>query len=213
MNNLSQIEIAKYLYDYAKLTELMVLNPDKKIKDLFIKNLQKENRIEDANNYYFNTIKIAYIFTMLKSFSIGEDYTLKVKNNFINNTLLNLSFLKNKIDGDLSSVSDKKILQLIRDGFNHTYEGNELYKISKDFFIFSFLNIFSLSISPIVIFFLLIKLLNLTKSLYTILELSLLPKYWLIYSFIELISSLLAHSLISSNSVSNTSSIMIPPIP
>jgi hypothetical protein len=83
VDNLTQIEIAKYLYDYSKLVQLMVLNPNKKIKDLFIENLEYEVREEDATEeYYINTIRIAYIFTMLKAFSIGEDYTIKQKNNF-----------------------------------------------------------------------------------------------------------------------------------
>lgn len=131
MDNLTQTEIAKYLYDYSMLIQLTVSNPNKKTKDLFIEYLEYENRTEDANDeYYLKTIRIAYIFTILKAFSIGEDYTMKKNNNFIDGARVSLAFLKSKITN--KALADKTLLQSIRNVFNHTKEGNELYKITKD---------------------------------------------------------------------------------
>ena len=131
MISISQVQIAKYLHDYASLTILMLDNPDNSPFYLFQDYMLKANRSEDANETYYNRmLNIAYIYTKMKMFSIAEDYTLKNKNNFINNDDLDLSFLDSCITGNRSSISNKKILQMIRDGFNHTTEDNQLYKIS-----------------------------------------------------------------------------------
>lgn len=131
MVSISQTEISLYLYDYGVLISLMLENPDKKPISLFKKYLIETNRkIEKPDEYYNRMLRIVYIFIKMKSFSIAEDYTLKQKNNFINNDDLDLSFMDSKITGDRSSLSNKKLLQKLRDGFNHSSEGNELYRIS-----------------------------------------------------------------------------------
>lgn len=131
MVSISQTQIALYLHDYTSLMSLMLSYPNKQPFALFQEHLLKSNRAEQATEeYYQRMLNIAYIFTKMKLFSISEDYTLKQQNNFINNDDLDLSFLDSKITGNRSSISNKKLLQMLRDGFNHTTEGNELYKIS-----------------------------------------------------------------------------------
>lgn len=131
MTGLSPAKIALYLFDYTILTLKMLTYPDKKPYDLFAQHLMSSNRFDDINEkYYERMLNIAYIFTKMKIFSIAEDYNLKNKNNFINNDDLDLSFLDSCITGNRSAISNKKLLQMLRDGFNHTTEDNQLYKIS-----------------------------------------------------------------------------------
>jgi len=131
MVSLKQKDVALYLYDYSALMFLMLENPDEKPFLLFKKYLIETNRnIDNLYEYYNRMFRIVYIFIKMKSFSIAEDYTMKQKNNFINNDDLDLSFMDFKITGDRNALSNKKLLQKLRDGFNHSVEGNELYKIS-----------------------------------------------------------------------------------
>lgn len=133
MVSLSQKEVALYLYDYCSLMYLMLENPDEKPFSLFKKYLIDTNRkIDNLDDYYKRIFRIVYIFMKMKSFSIAEDYTMKQKNNFVNNDDLDLSFLDSKITGNRNDLSNKKLLQKLRDGFNHSTEGNELYKISRN---------------------------------------------------------------------------------
>ena len=131
MISISQTSVALYLRDYCVLTTLMLTHTDEQPFELFKKHLISEHRLEDATEeYYQRMLHIAYMFTKMKLFSIAEDYTLKNKNNFINNDDLDLSFLDSKITGDRSAISNKKLLQMLRDGFNHSSSNNQLYKIS-----------------------------------------------------------------------------------
>lgn len=131
MISISQTSVALYLRDYCVLTTLMLTHTDEQPFELFKNHLISEHRSEDATEeYYQRMLNIAYMFTKMKLFSIAEDYTLKNKNNFINNDDLDLSFLDSKITGDRSAISNKKLLQMLRDGFNHSSSDNQLYKIS-----------------------------------------------------------------------------------
>lgn len=141
MISIPQTQIALYLHDYTALISRMLTSPKKQPFELFKEHLLESNRIEDANETNYNRmLNIAYIFTKMKIFSIAEDYNLKSKNNFINNADLDLSFLDSCITGNRTAISNKKLLQMIRDGFNHTTETNQLYRISPNckFIEFSF---------------------------------------------------------------------------
>lgn len=133
MVSLSQTQIALYLNDYQSLVSHMLTSPEESPYKLFSHYIYDSNNTEEleCDKYYQRMLNIAYIFTKMKLFSIAEDYNLKRENNFINNNNLDISFIHSKITGNRNSISDKKILQMIRDGFNHTTEGNELYNISK----------------------------------------------------------------------------------
>lgn len=133
MVSLSQKQIALYLNDYQSLVSYMLSYPNESPFTLFSQYIYNPSNTEELDNetYYKRMLNIAYLFTKMKLFSIAEDYNLKRENNFVNNNNLDISFIHSKITGDRGSISDKKILQMLRDGFNHTTEGNELYKISK----------------------------------------------------------------------------------
>ena len=129
--SMEQIDIALYLYDYSVLMFLMLKNDERKPFELFKEYIINSGRkIDKLDEYYTRMLRVVYIFMKMKSFSIAEDYTLKQKNNFVNNDDLDLSFMDSKINGNRNALSKKKLLQRIRDGFNHSAEGNELYKIS-----------------------------------------------------------------------------------
>ena len=144
MISLSQTQIALYLNEYQSLVSYMLTYPEESPYKLFKHYIYDSNNTEEleCDKYYQRMLNIAYIFTKMKLFSIAEDYNLKRENNFINNNNLDISFIYPKITGNRGSISDKKILQMLRDGFNHTTEGNELYKISKScrFIEFNFQN-------------------------------------------------------------------------
>ena len=132
MVSLSQTQIALYLNEYQSLVSYMLTFPEEspyKLFKLYIYDSSNTEELE-CDKYYQRMLNIAYIFTKMKLFSIAEDYTLKNKNNFINNDDLDLSFLDSKITGDRSAISNKKLLQMLRDGFNHSSSDNQLYKIS-----------------------------------------------------------------------------------
>ena len=144
MVSLSQTQIALYLNEYQSLVSYMLTYPEESPYKLFKHYIYDSSNTEEleCDKYYQRMLNIAYIFTKMKLFSIAEDYNLKRENNFINNNNLDISFIYPKITGNRGSISDKKILQMLRDGFNHTAEGNELYKISKScrFIEFNFQN-------------------------------------------------------------------------
>lgn len=132
MVSLDQIKIAEYLLDYANLNVLMLQNQDKSFKTLFYEYMSNNCREENYETYYKYMVNNYMLFLRMKSYCVCEDYNLKNKNNFINNEKLNLSDLRKKIvtGTDSANISDKKLLQLIRDVFCHSTSDNQLYSIS-----------------------------------------------------------------------------------
>lgn len=132
MVSLEPHKIAEYLYDYANLNFLMLENPTQSCKSLFENYMNNNNRTEDYDTYYKVMLNIYVLFIKMKSFCICEDYNLKNKNNFINNDKLKLSAIRKSIvkSTDYSDISDKKILQLIKDTFCHSSSNNPAYSIS-----------------------------------------------------------------------------------
>lgn len=136
MISLTHTQIAQYLKDYSRLTAYMIEPENQMIKPftIFKRKIYNINNTDKLNekDYYTRMMRIAYLYTKMKMFSIAEDYTLKQKNNFINNDDLDLSFLNGKITGNTGSISNKKLLQMLRDGFNHSSSDNEIYKVARN---------------------------------------------------------------------------------
>lgn len=132
MISLEHYEIAEYLYNYANLNYLMLSNPNKSVRSLFQDYMDSKNIEIDYEKYYKAMLNIYVMFLKMKTYSICEDYNLKNKNNFVNNENLDLTNIKNTIivDGDFSNISDKRLLQLIKDAFCHSNSNNQLYHIS-----------------------------------------------------------------------------------
>jgi len=133
MSNLKPYEIAKYLYDFALLNFMMVESPNESIKNL-LEYCKKNDKNNDQNNpdYFDIMINLYVMFLKMKSFCIVEEYNMKAKNNFVNNDDLGLGNKRVEMDENNISLSDKKLLQEIRNAYCHSNKENELYKISKD---------------------------------------------------------------------------------
>lgn len=111
-------EMIQYLKDYANIQDLAVKNPDVSIGVLFDKYMQINHRYSDDNREYYDTMRRVYAsYIAFKRFSITEDFLLN-RDDFLNN---------NELDGisegckiyTTSPITNKKIVQLIRDAFNH----------------------------------------------------------------------------------------------
>ena len=64
---LTKEEIAKYLRDYSIISKLMVKYPNNSIKEIFSNFMIKENRFNDNNEEYYETmINVYTLFTILK---------------------------------------------------------------------------------------------------------------------------------------------------
>lgn len=131
MTSLNQTEIAQYLLDYASLNEHMINSQENSIKSLFEFYINSEDK---DLNYFNNMINIYVLILKMKTYCLHEDYNLKNRNNFISNEVLNLdeirkSIIKSEIG---NKVSDKKLLQLIKDSYCHSTSEDEMIHISPD---------------------------------------------------------------------------------
>ena len=119
MYSMSKKQMSQYLHDYAILCDLVIHNPKVPAITLFSTYMVNHNRLDDNTyEYYQRMIRTYLSYTYLKKFSIIEDYLLN-RDDFLNND--DLKGLRNGIiELDCSNdISDKKIIQLIRNGFNH----------------------------------------------------------------------------------------------
>lgn len=92
-----------------------------------------EGRIEDiTEEYYKKMLRIYRSYNQFKEFSIIEDFLLNRDDYLSNNDLEEIEkycYFKTKP----SNISNKKIVQLIRDAFNHNDQvGTEKFKISEN---------------------------------------------------------------------------------
>lgn len=132
MISMSKFEMIQYLKDYANLQYLMMQYPDKQIGILFDSYMQSSGRIECDNREYYTKMRRVYmIYIMMKRFSYLEDYLLN-RDNFLNNNEIDDIIPNNSYSTDLNGLTKKKVLQLIRDGFNHNNDTDEIdrFKIS-----------------------------------------------------------------------------------
>ena len=132
---LTKEEIAKYLRDYSIISKLIVKYPNNSIKEIFSNFMIKENRFNDNNEEYYETmINVYTLFTILKSFSFSEDYL--VNNKLILNEELNFDDIKEKIFLNANNAkyfnSKRNIITYIRNAFNHSDNNKQLYSISKN---------------------------------------------------------------------------------
>lgn len=130
---MTKFEMVRYLKDYANIRCLMMQQPEEQIGIIFDKYMQSSGRFEDDTREYYDRMRRVYmIYNMMKKFSYLEDFLLR-DDNFINNNDLDEIIPENTYSTNMGSVSKKKILQLIRDGFNHN-DSNDVdrFKISKN---------------------------------------------------------------------------------
>lgn len=130
MISLEKNEVAKYLRDYAIMSELVRNNPDRTINSIFNAFMIGSNRLEDCNSDYFiRMIRVYALMCELRMFSFREDLSI----DFLKENELDISDIKDKIfvnKDDSKYFSSKQIIKYIRNAFNHSDQDKRLYNIS-----------------------------------------------------------------------------------
>ena len=130
---MSKYEMIQYLSDYLNLQILFMRNPNEKIGKLFKMYMERKN-IDNCNREYYDRMRRVYmIYMAMKKYSIAEDFLLN-RDNYLNNNELEDIIPRNTYSTDLNGLINKKILQLIRDGFNHNNDIDNIdrFKISSN---------------------------------------------------------------------------------
>lgn len=116
---MTKFEMVRYLKDYADLQYLMMQHPDQQIGILFDRLMQSKGRFEDDTREYYDRMRRVYMnYNLMKKFSYSEDFLLN-RDNYINDNDLDGIIPENTYSTNMGSISKKKILQLIRNTFNH----------------------------------------------------------------------------------------------
>lgn len=133
MNFMTKETMIQYLKDYANLQRLVMQNPSQCIDTLFLKYMYENGRYEEASEEYYDKMLMIYTdYILFKQFSFVEDFLLNQDNYLNNNDLLGVK------EGcefytDINSVTNKRIIELIRNAFNHNGEnGVEKFKICEN---------------------------------------------------------------------------------
>ena len=128
---MSKFEMVKYLRDYAYLQYLISHNAKKDIGNLFDYYMKSNVRFEDDTREYYDRMRRVYmVYMTMKWFSYTEDYLLN-RDNYLNNDELDDISPLNLYSTNINGISNKKLLQLIRNGFNHNNSSDiDRFKIS-----------------------------------------------------------------------------------
>ncbi len=128
---MTKFEMVRYLKDYSDLQYSMMKHPNIPIFILFSNIMKSKNRFDDnTREYYDRMLRVYMNYCFLKKFSYAEDFLLN-RDNFINNEDLDEIILQNTYITDMSDISKKKLLQLIRNVFNHNDSENiDRFKMS-----------------------------------------------------------------------------------
>ena len=116
---MTKYEMVRYLKDYADLQYLIMQHPDREIGILFDRLMQSKGRFEDDTREYYDRMRRVYMnYNLMKKFSYSEDFLLN-RDNYINDNDLDEIIPENTYSTNMGSISKKKLLQLIRNTFNH----------------------------------------------------------------------------------------------
>ena len=116
---MTKFEMVRYLKDYADLQYLMMQHPDQQIGILFDRLMQSKGRFEDDTREYYDRMRRVYMnYNLMKKFSYSEDFLLN-RDNYINDNDLDEIIPENTYSTNMGSISKKKLLQLVRNTFNH----------------------------------------------------------------------------------------------
>ena len=119
MVSMQKEEMIRYLKDYSIVQDMAAHNPNIRLWDIFTNYMIQTNRLKDANRQYYDRMRNTYCtYCLLKIYSFSEDFLLN-RDNYLNND--DISNIKNEISSkyDTSNISNKQIVQLIRNAFNH----------------------------------------------------------------------------------------------
>lgn len=131
MVSMTKEKMLTYLFDYACLSNLIVENPDKSVKELFDKYVI-ENGIYYYNteSEYYDVMRRVYTaYNIFRYYSIIEDFLLN-RDDFISNNDLNGLESSFDIIEAPHDLTNKKLIQYIRNAFNHNGDDVERFKMS-----------------------------------------------------------------------------------
>jgi hypothetical protein len=130
---MSREQMIRYLKDYAEVQNLAVIRHDLPICEAFKYYMISNGRFEDNTREYYDRMRRVYeLYNYLKLFSINEDFLLN-RDDFLNNNDLAGIEADFKFIEKPANISNKRIVQLIRDAFNHNYDdGIERFRISQN---------------------------------------------------------------------------------
>lgn len=131
MVSMDKTDIAKYLRDYAVISELIRSYPNIKIDTLYRNYMISNGRIEEyQENSFIKMVRVYAFITELRIFSFIEDISI----DFLNENDLDFDDIKSKIFAnpeDAKSFSKKQIIRYIRNAFNHNdNDAHSKYNIS-----------------------------------------------------------------------------------
>lgn len=116
---MSKYEMVTYLKDYADLNYLIMNNPNVSIKTLFDRDMKSKFKLSDDSSDYYTVMRRVFLnYCALRKFSYVEDFLLN-RDNFIDDKDLDEIIPENTYSTNMSNLSKKKLLQLIRNTFNH----------------------------------------------------------------------------------------------
>lgn len=133
MISMSRNEMVQYLKDYAELQYMVMLHPTTPIGNLFSYNMLNQGRQSDNTIEYYERMRRTFSsYQLFKHFSYTEDYLLNRDDFLSNNDLDEVSEGCKFIDKPIG-ITNKKIVQLIRNAFNHNDDLNvDRFLISKN---------------------------------------------------------------------------------
>lgn len=131
MISMTKVEMLRYLKDYADIQCALLKNPEIPIGKIFGNYMLSEGRIEKNTIEYYDRMRRVYMaYNLFKTFSIDEDFLLNRDDFLSNNDLDGIEKECNIITAP-SGLTNKMILKLIRNAFNHNDSKNiERFKIS-----------------------------------------------------------------------------------
>lgn len=121
----------QYLKDYANVQYIAMQNPNIPIGKIFDKYMIENSRYEDDTREYYDIMRKVYsAYIYFKMFSITEDFLLN-RDDFLSNNDLNGLEQGCIFYTDANGITNKKMVQLIRDAFNHNDSSDfDRFKIS-----------------------------------------------------------------------------------
>lgn len=131
MISMDKIDIAKYLRDYAIMSEIIRNSPNIKIGTLYKNYMISNGRVDEyLNNSFIKMIRLYTFMTELRIFSFIEDISI----DFLNENDLDFDDIKKEIfvnPEDEKKFSKKQIIRYIRNAFNHNdSDDHSKYNIS-----------------------------------------------------------------------------------
>lgn len=119
MISMSKEEMINYLRSYSTIVGSSFHHPDRSIGSTFNLYLSSNNIYLDNPEQYYDRMRHVYTsYNFLREFSIIEDFLLN-RDDYLNNNDLNGLFNDATFYSNINGISNKKIIQFIRNAFNH----------------------------------------------------------------------------------------------